>query len=69
MLDLWGAARNAERAVKAIDLTLDLRPEAKPNRLVLALGLAHFMEVPMARQLAHWMVNEPRLKRNSFPVY
>ncbi len=58
-----------DRAVKAIDLTLELRPEAKPNRLVLALGLAHFMPVPEARQLANWIVNEPRLKRNRFPVY
>jgi predicted protein tyrosine phosphatase len=59
----------ADRAMKAIDLTLELRPQAKPNRLVLALGLAHFMELPQARQLAHWMVNEPRLKRNQFPIY
>ncbi len=58
-----------DRAVRAIDLLLDLRPEAKPNRLVLALGLAHFMEVPKARELAVWIVNEPRLKRNWFPVY
>ncbi len=57
------------RALKAIDLTLELRPEAKPNRLVLALGLAHFMEVPKARQLANWIVNQPCLKRNWFPVY
>ncbi len=59
----------ADRALKAIDLTLELRPEAKPNRLVLALGLAHFMEVPEARELAQRILSEPRLKRNFFPVY
>ncbi len=58
-----------DRAGRAIDLTLELRPEAKPNRLVLALGLAHFMEVSKARELAVWSVNEPRLRRNWFPVY
>ncbi len=58
-----------DRAEKAIDLTLELRPEAKPNRLVLALGLAHFMQVSKARELAVWIVNQPRLRRNWFPVY
>ncbi len=58
-----------DRALKAIDLTLELRPEAKPNRLVLALGLAHFMELSKARELANWMLNDPRLKRNWFPIY
>ncbi len=58
-----------DRAVRAIDLTLELRPEAKPNRLVLGLGLAHFMDAPEARQLATWMLNDPRLQRNWFPVY
>ncbi len=55
------------RAVKAIDLLLELRPVAKPNRLVLGLGLAHFMKVSKAQQLADRMVNEARLKR-WFPV-
>lgn len=58
-----------DRAVRAIDLMLELRPEAKPNRLVLALGLAHFMQTSKARELAIWIVNEPRLKQNWFPVY
>ncbi len=57
-----------DRAMKAIDLTLELRPEAKPNRLVLALGLACFMEASKASELADWIINEPRLKRNRFAV-
>ena len=60
---------DADRTVKAIDLTLELRPQAKPNRLVLGLGLAHFMEMGKARVLAEWIVNEPRLRRNWFPIY
>lgn len=58
-----------DRAMKAIDLTLELRPQAKPNRLVLALGLAHFMESSKAIELAEWIVNEPRLKHNRFVAY
>lgn len=58
-----------DRALKAIDLTLELRPQAIPNRLVLALGLAQFMEESEARKLARWIVDEPRLKQNWFPIY
>lgn len=57
-----------DRTVRAVDLLLELRPQAKPNRLVLALGLAQSMALPKARETAHWIVNEPRLKRNRFPV-
>ena len=58
--------RSSERCVKAIDLILELRPYAKPNRLVLALGLAQFMPVNEARDVAERMVFEPRLARNRF---
>jgi hypothetical protein len=50
--------------VSAIELILELQPRAKPNRLVLALGLAQFMAVHEARNLADRMVCEPRLERN-----
>ena len=52
--------------VEAIDIILQLRPEAKPNRLVLTLGLAQFMAVGEAHQLAESMIAEPRLARNRF---
>jgi predicted protein tyrosine phosphatase len=55
-----------DRPMKAIDLTLELRPQAKPNRLVLALGLAQFMAPGEARRLAAWIMTEPRLERNQF---
>jgi predicted protein tyrosine phosphatase len=55
-----------DRPVRAIDLILELRPQAKPNRLVLALGLAQFMELSEAQRLADWIVSEPRLMRNRF---
>lgn len=55
-----------DRLAKAIDLILELRPEAKPNRLVLALGLAQFMAVDEARRLSDQIVAEARLERNRF---
>ena len=55
-----------DRPVRAIDLALELRPQAKPNRLVLALGLAQFMPLWEARKLANRIVCEPRLDRNRF---
>lgn len=55
-----------DRIVRAIDLLLELRPQAKPNRLVLALGLAQFVAVEEAQRLAEWVVSEPRLERNRF---
>jgi predicted protein tyrosine phosphatase len=55
-----------DRPVRAIDLALELRPQSKPNRLVLALGLAQFMPLWEARKLAIRIVCEPRLDRNRF---
>ena len=55
-----------DRPMRAINLTLELQPQAKPNRLVLALGLAQFMPLRKARNLADRIVREPRLARNRF---
>ncbi len=55
-----------DRVVRAIDLLLELRPQAKPNRLVLALGLAQFMALEEAQRVAGRIVSEPRLERNRF---
>jgi predicted protein tyrosine phosphatase len=64
---LYGHLPSTEdRTVRAIDLILELRPQAKPNRLVLALGLARFVARSEARRLADWIVAEPRLERNRF---
>ena len=54
------------RVVTAIDLIMELRPQAKPNRLVLTLGLAQFVPINEARELAERMIAEPRLARNRF---
>ncbi len=54
------------RFVRAVDLILDLQPRAKPNRLVLTLGLAQFLAVREARDVAQRMIAEPRLARNRF---
>jgi len=56
------------RVRDAIDFILELRPQAKPNRLVLALGLAQFMPTEHALKLAAHMVSEPRLARNRFQL-
>jgi predicted protein tyrosine phosphatase len=58
--------QSGRRAIHAIDLILLLRPQAKPNRLVLTLGLAQFMPLREARDLAERMIAEPRLARNRF---
>ncbi len=58
-----------DRPVSAIDLTLELRPRARPNRLVLALGLAQFMALCEARRLAARIVAEPRLEQNRFQSF
>lgn len=57
---------SGDRRVKAVDLILELQPRAKPNRLVLTLGLTQFMAVHRARNLADRMVSEPPLARNRF---
>jgi predicted protein tyrosine phosphatase len=59
-------APSADRAARAVDLLLELRPQAKPNSLVLALGLAQFMPLCEARRLADWVSCEPRVARNRF---
>jgi predicted protein tyrosine phosphatase len=53
-----------DRASLAIDLLLNLRPQAIPNRLVLKFGLSHFVAPSEALRLAHSIVNEPRLAAN-----
>jgi predicted protein tyrosine phosphatase len=55
-----------DRAARSIDLILEVRPQARPNQLVLAFGLAQFMESSEARRLAHRMTSEPRFMRNQF---
>jgi predicted protein tyrosine phosphatase len=54
------------RLEEAVDLILELQPLAKPNRLVLALGLAQFFPADEAHQLAAQVVSEPRLAQNRF---
>lgn len=63
---IYGQLRPARnRLENAVHLILQLRPQAKPNRLVLGLGLAEFMAVGEARGVAARMLSDPRLARNS----
>ena len=57
---------SGDRVLKAIDLILELRPPAKPNRLVLGLGLAQFMPVDEAAEMADRIISERRLAKNRF---
>ena len=55
----------SNRLENAVHLILQLRPQAKPNRLVLGLGLAHFLPIDEARDVVARMLSDPRLARNS----
>ena len=55
-----------QRSVKAVDLILEVRPQAKPNRLVLTFGLAEFIALDEARELAQRLLADPRLEANRF---
>ncbi len=57
---------SGDRSLQAVDLILELQPRAKPNLLVLTLGLAQFLAAREARDVAERMIAEPRLARNRF---
>jgi predicted protein tyrosine phosphatase len=50
----------------AVDLLLKVRPIARPNVLVLRLGLEQFLPAPQAATLAVALVNHPRLRANRY---
>ncbi len=50
----------------AVDILLSVRPKARPNLLVLRLGLACFMEMPVAAAYATALLEHPRVKANRF---
>jgi predicted protein tyrosine phosphatase len=56
----------SDRLAIAVDLILELRPQVKPNRLVLALGLAQFLPPSEAHQITNRMLSDPRIQRNQF---
>lgn len=45
----------------AVDILLRLRPKARPNPLVLELGLATFLETARAEKMASYFLSHPRL--------
>jgi predicted protein tyrosine phosphatase len=56
----------ADRYARTVDLILKLRPQAKPNRLVLTLSLARFLPLPEAREAAEQILSDARILRNKF---
>jgi predicted protein tyrosine phosphatase len=55
-----------DRLTRAIDLLLKLRPQAKPNRLVLTLGLAQFLPLPQAQRGVEQILSDCRIQKNQF---
>lgn len=55
-----------DRPRKAVDLLLRLRPQARPNRLVLTLGLAQFLPLPEALRAVEQVVSDSRIQKNQF---
>jgi predicted protein tyrosine phosphatase len=53
-------------AEEAVDLLLQIRPEARPNVLVLRLALETFLPAEQAETFACEMVNHPELLANRF---
>jgi predicted protein tyrosine phosphatase len=51
---------------QAVDCLLRVRPVARPNRLVLRLGLEQFLPTGKARALTRALVDHPRLVSNQF---
>jgi len=61
-----GADLGAQSALvhRAVNLLLQIRPQSRPNALVLQVGLEEFLPMEVARQLAIMLVNHPVLKEN-----
>lgn len=58
--------RHGDWVQQAADQLLEIRPVARPNFLVLRLGLEQFLPAEEAMTLATELVNEPRLLANRF---
>ena len=50
----------------AVDILLSVRPKARPNLLVLRLGLAAFMDGPEATTYAAALIEHSRIRPNRF---
>ena len=51
-------------ADRAVDVLLQIRPQSRPNVLVLQVGLEQFLQADLAYQLAVGLVNHPVLAAN-----
>jgi predicted protein tyrosine phosphatase len=62
-LEIYGSPNLAEEAV---DILLQIRPQARPNVRVLELGLRQFLSEADSRELTVELSNHPRLVENRF---
>jgi hypothetical protein len=53
-------------AAKAVGLLLQIRPQSRPNVLVLQVGLEQFLPPDVAQQMMIELVNHPVLLENQF---
>jgi predicted protein tyrosine phosphatase len=56
-------------AARAAEILLSLRPQARPNVLVLRLGLSQFLPADVAEELTKEFVNHPQMMENRFIQY
>ena len=67
---LWahgsGLGMHPKLAAKAVGLLLQIRPQSRPNVLVLQVGLEQFLPPDVAQQMMIELVNHPVLLENQF---
>lgn len=63
--DLWESGLDGAELVQvAVDILLQLRPQAQPNAYVLQLGLAQFLSPELTPVMAKALMREPRIRKN-----
>lgn len=66
---MWNAGTVGPALIReAADTLLAIRPIARPNRLVLKLGLELFLPAKLAATLTKELINEPRLLQNRMTI-
>lgn len=63
--ELWEAGHDGAEMVRtAVDILLQLRPQAQPNAYVLQLGLEQFLPPELTPVVAKALMREPRIRKN-----
>ena len=63
--DLWDADQDGtELVTEAVDILLQLRPQAQPNAYVLQLGLEQILPSELTPLMVKALMREPRIRKN-----